>query len=171
MCVDITQPPGVAGLKEAQPSPTQKSNLQKGNSVTTTFLSSATPPLSAEQGLASGPLTPSCRRGRQDWHLAAQPCSQGLRVWVCRAEDTTMSRAAARISPSTGAPRPPAPLHRGRRPGPAPSTFPGSAGRPGSPLPACARGTAKPSGAVGQRQGPPDRGQTGVAVSPRAAAS
>lgn len=47
-----------------------------------------------------------------------------------------MSRAAARIPRLSRGPSAPAPLDRGRRPGPAPSTCPGGAGHPapGRPL-------------------------------------
>lgn len=82
-----------------------------------------------------------------------------------------MSRAAARIPRLSRGPSAPAPLDRGRRPGPAPSTCPGGAGHPAPGRPLAPEGPRTHPALLANVRVPPGRGQAGVAVSPRAAAS
>lgn len=92
------------------------------------------------------PILPPGQAKRASGRRQRSRCSLGPRSGSAgpRMQQRT-NRAAAWTPPSPGGPSASAPLDRGRRPGPAPSTFPGSAGPPSSPSPACARGTAYPS--------------------------
>lgn len=88
------------------------------------------------------PILPPGQARRASGPGQRSRCSLGLQGRGCNNEATEKQPG---FPPSPGGPSAPAPLDRGRRPGPAPSTSPGSAGPPGSPPSASAGGATDPS--------------------------
>lgn len=169
-CVDITQTSWLARTQRF----TAESNIEKLLADRKQGLCHLSkqhdPAFVCRVGAGFGTLTPSCHRGRQGGHLA--PGSAAAAVWVCRAEDATMSQPSKQpgFPPLQGAPPPWRPsigaAARALHPRP-PQAAQGHQAPRRPPVP---EGPHTQACSAGQRQGPPSRGQARVAFPRRAAA-